>query len=252
MALINLNFFSEMLGVCTEVCVLMPQKSTNGQIGINSAAESEKYKCMYLLHGLSDDQSIWLRRSAIERYASEHGICVVMPNGGRSFYTDMKYGAAYYSYISEELPRVMKEFFNISDKREDTYIAGLSMGGYGALKTALRNSDRYCAAIALSPVANIHNELFRDTEIPIWGENLEIPSEDDIYELVRMKNTDPNKPKIYHAIGTADFMYEDNLKLKSIMDSLDYDYTYCEAKDRAHTWDFWDEQIEKAMKLILK
>lgn len=251
MAFIDFKFYSEKLQMCAEVYVVMPQKSTVGQIGIESEASSEKYKCMYLLHGLSDDHTIWLRRTSIERYASEHGICVVMPAGGRSFYCDMKYGGDYYSYISEELPRVMKEFFNISDKREDTYIAGLSMGGYGALKIALRNSDKYSAAIALSPVANIHNEIFHDTEIPIYGEEMVIPDEDDLYKLTVMKASEKVKPRIYHSIGTADFMYEDNVKLNAIMNELDYDYTYKAVDDRIHSWDFWDEEIENALKWLL-
>ena len=251
MALIDFKFFSEKLQVCTEVYIIMPQKSTVGQIGIDSEASNEKYKCMYLLHGLSDDHTIWLRRTAIERYAAEHGICVVMPAAGRSFYTDMKYGGAYYSYISEELPRLMKEFFNISDKREDTYIAGLSMGGYGALKIALRNPENYCAAIALSPVANIFNEIFHDTEIPIFGEDLNIPDEDDIYKLVKMKNGEPNKPRIYHSIGTDDFMYDDNVKLNRIMEELDYDYTYKAIPARVHSWDLWDEEIANALNWAL-
>lgn len=228
----------------------MPQKNTNGQIGTKTAEASTKHKCLYLLHGLSDDHTIWLRRTAIERYADAHGICVVMPNAGKSYYTDMKYGGAYYSYIAEELPAVMKEFFNISDKREDTYIGGLSMGGYGALKIALRNTDRYCAAIALSPVANIKVN-HRDLKISIWGENLEIPPEDDIYELVRAKDNNALKPKIYHAVGTKDFMYEDNVKLKNIMNELHYDYTYSETENQTHCWDFWDEEIKKSLDLIL-
>lgn len=99
MALINLKFYSEMLGRQTEILVVMPQKSTYGEIGINKDVRTEKYKCLYLLHGLSDDHTIWSRRTSIERYATEYGICVVMPDGGKSFYTDMKYGDKYYSYI---------------------------------------------------------------------------------------------------------------------------------------------------------
>lgn len=81
-----------------------------------------------MAHGLSDDHSIWLRRTSIERYAAQYGICVVMPCGDKSFYTDMKYGNRYYTYFAKELPGIVREFFHVSDKREDNYIAGLSMG----------------------------------------------------------------------------------------------------------------------------
>ena len=89
MAFMNLKFFSESLGMQTEVYVVIPQKSTQGEIGVTTNAEAKKYKCLYLLHGLSDDHSIWLRRTSIERYATEYGICVVMPAAAKSFYTDM-------------------------------------------------------------------------------------------------------------------------------------------------------------------
>ena len=96
MAFMNLKFYSEALGMQTEVYVVIPQRSTAGEIGVETNAKAERYKCLYLLHGLSDDHSIWLRRTSIERYASEYGICVVMPAAARSFYTDMKYGQKYY------------------------------------------------------------------------------------------------------------------------------------------------------------
>ena len=79
MAFANLKFFSESLGMQTEVYVVIPQKSSKGEIGIKNNAKQEKYKCLYLLHGLSDDHSIWLRRTSIERYAADYGIAVVMP-----------------------------------------------------------------------------------------------------------------------------------------------------------------------------
>ena len=155
MAYIQLHLFSPSLGMQTEVAVIIPQKDTVGEIGIAGQAKTEQFKPLYLLHGLSDDHSIWLRRTSIERYATEYGICVVMPFGGRSFYTDQKNGEKYYTYISKELPARMSEFFNVSPKREDRFIAGNSMGGYGSLKIALKNSDTFGTAAGLSSVSNI-------------------------------------------------------------------------------------------------
>lgn len=251
MALIDLKFYSETLEMQTEVYVIIPQKSSNGEIGIENNAKEEKYKTLYLLHGLSDDHTIWLRRTSIERYAAEYGICVVMPCGHRSFYTDMKYGLKYYTYIAKELPRVIREFFNVSDKREDTYIAGLSMGGYGALKIALRETNTFCAAAGLSSVADIYREDFRKTLVPVFGDNIEIPREDDLFALVDMKNDIEEKPRLFMAVGTEDFMYEDNLRLKAKIQSLDYDYTYIEDKG-AHSWDFWDDKIQLALEWMFR
>lgn len=251
MALITLKFYSEALQMQTEVYVAIPQKNSNGEIGIGNNAGEGKYKCLYLLHGLSDDHTIWLRRTSIERYAADYGICVVMPCGGRSFYTDMKYGAKYYTYIAKELPRVIGEFFNVSDKREDTFIAGLSMGGYGALKIALRENDRFCAAAGLSSVADIYREDFKKSLVPVFGDNIEIPREDDLFSLVETKNNEEQKPRLFMTIGTEDFMYKDNLRLKEKIEALDYDYTYTEAAGE-HSWDFWDDKIQDALKWMFE
>ena len=253
MALSELKFFSESLHMQTSVYAIIPQRKTNGEIGVHSKTQLQDYKCLYLLHGLSDDNSIWLRRTSIERYAQEYGICVIMPSAARSFYTDMKYGEKYYTYIAKELPAVIREFFHVSGKREDNYIAGLSMGGYGALKIGMRECANFCAAAGLSSVADIagRSKSFGNTLIPIFGDDLEIPDEEDLFYLAKKFNSDPQKPRIYMCVGTEDFLYEDNIKLKSLFESLDYDFTYREAKG-THCWEFWDEQIKHVLEWMLK
>lgn len=253
MALAELNFYSEALGMHTTVNVIIPQKSSSGEIGIKSDAKDEKYKCVYLLHGLSDNHSIWLRRTSIERYAQEYGICVVMPCADKSFYTDMKDGGKYYTYIAKELPRIIREFFNVSEKREDNFIAGNSMGGYGALKIGLRECDSFCACAGLSSVADIVGltDTFRDVYIPIFGEELNIPDEENLFFLTQSNNNNPNKPKIYMGVGTEDYMYKENIKLKEHIESLDFDFTYRESSG-THCWEFWDEYIQYVLEWMLK
>lgn len=251
MALIELKFYSQMLGMQTEAYVVVPQKSTNGEIGIKGKSDVDEYKCLYLLHGLSDDHSIWLRRTSIERYAAEYGICVVMPCGGKSFYTDMKYGMKYFSYITEELPRVISEFLKVSTKREDRYIAGLSMGGYGALKAALRRPDLYSAAAGMSSVADIKVRNFDEVLVPVFGEEINIPDEEDLFYLAEKTNNDPMKPRIFMGVGTEDFLYDSNVKLKEKFEQLDYDFTYRESQG-THCWEFWDEYIQHVLKWMFK
>ncbi|MBR4058812.1 MAG: esterase family protein [Lachnospiraceae bacterium] len=251
MALIDIKLYSEALGMQTEVYVVIPQKSTQGEIGITNNVGDTKYKCLYLLHGLSDDHSIWLRRTSVERYASDYGICVVMPCGHKSFYTDMKYGNKYYTYIAKELPCIIQELFKVSNRQEDNFIAGLSMGGYGALKIALKERGKFCAAAGLSSVADIRRKDFEKVQIPIWGENREIPAEDDLFSLVEQCNEYYDKPRLFMAIGTEDFMYQDNVRLKEKIKSLDYDYTYYEAPG-THCWEFWDEYIQYVLEWMFK
>ncbi len=251
MALIELKFYSQMLGMQTEAYVVVPQKFTKGEIGIKGKSEDKEYKCLYLLHGLSDDHSIWLRRTSIERYAADYGICVVMPCGGKSFYTDMKYGMKYFSYLTEELPSVIGEFLKVSTKREDTYIAGLSMGGYGALKAALKRPDIYCAGAGLSSVADIKVPNFDEVLLPVFGEDKNIPDDEDLFFLAEETNKNPLKPRIFMGVGTEDFLYDSNVRLKEKFESLDYDYTYRESQG-THCWEFWDEYIQYVLKWMFE
>ncbi len=247
MALIDLHIFSESLGMQTSVLVAIPQKSSVGEIGTVKKKVEGKYKCLYLLHGLSDDNTIWLRRTSIERYAEKYGICVVMPFGARSFYSDMKYGGKYYTYISRELPRIIEDMFNVSAEREDRYIGGLSMGGYGAMKIALREEGRYAAAFGLSPVADIKNKNFTETLIPVFG--TDIPDDADIFFLTKEHENDAVKPRLYVTIGHNDFMYDDNARLHEHMKVLNYDYEYVET-DGGHSWEVWDVTVQNALKWI--
>lgn len=128
MALLRCEFFSDALEISTSMTVILPQ-TTHGQIGMTGTARAGGHPVLYLLHGLSDDDTIWTRRTSIERYVSELGIAVVMPAVGRSFYANEAYGMRYWDFVSEELPALVAGMFNVSTRREDTFVAGLSMGG---------------------------------------------------------------------------------------------------------------------------
>lgn len=250
MAFIDLKFYSNVLGMQTEVAVVLPQGVNTGEIGVTSNTRPGPYKCLYLLHGLSDDHTIWMRRTSIERYASYYGICVVMPRADKSFYTDMKYGMKYYTHIAKEIPAVIREFFNVSDKREDNYIAGLSMGGYGALKIAVRECDSFCMGAGLSPCGDIKAMVgqggFEEVVFPVFGEDYYVRDEDDILWLAEQKKDDPNRPALYIGIGTEDFLYDNCRSLHNKLTELNYDYTYREGPG-CHSWEFWDEYIKHVL-----
>ena len=252
MALINLNFFSEALRTQQEVSIVIPQKSTDGEIGIENSGKSDKFKCLFLLHGLSDNHTIWLRRTSIERYAQKAGLAVVMPSADRSFYTDMKYGGKYYTYVANELPRVIREFFNVSDKREDNFIAGLSMGGYGTLKIGMKECDRFCACAGLSSTADIQGikDRFPNDYKNIFGED-GIPASEDLFDIASQCVNNPNRPKIFMGVGTEDYNYESNIKLKKHLQNLGFDLTYKDSRG-THSWDFWDEYIQYVLTWILE
>lgn len=250
MAFVNLKFFSETLDRNVDINAIVPQRSAGGDIGISNRGSQEKYKTLLLLHGLSDDNTIWCRRTSIERYAVEHGIAVVMPSADRSFYTDMKHGDKFFTFISQEVLRVAREFLPLSDKREDTFVAGNSMGGYGAFKAALKNPDIFSAAIGLSSVADV--DKFMKERSPhlmdnVFGES--VPDSERLFFLFEQIKNQTLKPRIYSCVGKDDFMYEDNVKLSKIIEKSGCDYTYVEA-DGAHNWEFWDKHIQNALKWL--
>ncbi len=250
MAFIDLTFYSEALGIQTQALVVLPQRSSVGEIGMQTKADDTAYKTLYLLHGLSDDHTIWMRRTSIERYASEYGICVVMPCGGRSFYCNMKDGMDYYTYVARELPRRIREFFRVSDKREDTFIAGFSMGGYGALKLALKEPETFCAAAGISPCCDLIAAGMEGILQSIFGEP-KMPPEEDVRYLAGLQTDNPLRPRLYAAIGTEDFLYDSFQPIRKDFEALEYDFTYQE-ESASHSWIFVDSQIQRILKWMFE
>ncbi len=252
MAFINCDFHSGTLGMASSIKVILPQAPTASMIGMGGSAKKEKYPVLYLLHGLSDDHTIWSRRTSIERYVAEMGIAVVMPNVHRSFYTDMKRGGKYFSYVSEELPAICQSFFPISDRREDNFIAGLSMGGYGALKIAMSCPERFAAAASLSGVTDIGARRGDWQELFSWifGDEDIHGTEHDLFHLAekRMK-TGGTRPELFQYCGTEDFLYEDNIKFRDHLRNIGYEHIYKE-KPGTHCWGFWDDTIQDVLKWL--
>ena len=258
MALLQVDFFSEVLGMCTQMSVILPQR-TRRQIGMTGAVREGKYPAVFLLHGMTDDHTTWCRRTSIERYVSELGIAVVMPEVHLGWYTDTKYGMRYQTYISRELPGICREFFpNISYKKEDILAAGVSMGGYGAWKAALDGSENFGAGAALSGALDLAASLERHRqeepeEQAFWngifgsGESVR-GSDNDLWELAaERKATEKEMPRLYAWCGRQDFLYEDNLHTWEHMKELGIEVTVKESEG-SHTWDCWDEQIQDVLK----
>ena len=155
MALLNCDIFFDVLGLSTSLTVILPQATTS-QIGMTGRAQRLRSSGAVPTARTvrRRTRSGWVRTS-IERYVAPLGVAVVMPQVHRSFYTDEAYGNRYWTYLSEELPEIVHSFFRLSRRREDTFVAGLSMGGYGALKWALRYPDRFTAAASCCPAPSI-------------------------------------------------------------------------------------------------
>lgn len=233
--------------------VILPQK-TQSQIGMDSKTRGEKHPTLYLLHGLSDDHTIWMRRTSIERYVSSLGLAVVMPAVNRSFYTDMASGAKYWTFVSEELPSIAQSFFPLSQERSHNYVAGLSMGGYGAMKLALSHPQRFAAAASLSGALDASTFAKRVNHMEmtqIFGDLDHITgSKHDLFHLAdQLASSGAEQPKLYQCCGTEDFLYEDNIRFKEHVKGLHLELTY-EEEAGTHEWGYWDKHIQNVLKWL--
>ena len=258
MAFIELHYHSDALKTAVTVNVILPEKAKT-LIGMDGVTQKE-IKTLYLLHGLSDDHSIWMRRTSIERYAVERGIAVVMPNVGRSWYTDTAGGAKYFTFVTEELPRVCRNYFKgMSERKEDTLIAGLSMGGYGAIKAALRCPDTFGGCASLSGAFDIFaaRRLMKwDEWRGVFGFDLEKPSQlagtqHDVFELVR-RNCAAGVafPKMYLWCGESDSLLTTNRDFRDLLVDKNIPHSYNESEGN-HSWKWWDLHIQDALDYLL-
>lgn len=249
MAFFQGSINSKVLDMETSISVILPhdraERPENG------------FPVMYLLHGLSDNYSSWTRFTSIERYANERSMAVVMPEVQRSFYTDMKYGLKYFSYVSRELPEICRKLFDISHRREDTFVAGLSMGGYGAVKCALSNPDVFYACASLSGALDVKDfskdDRYQDNEEFFAINAGEFVPENDLFYLSEQvaKLQVEKRPKIYFCCGKEDFLYSHSLKFKAHLESLGLSFVYVENKGD-HNWSYWDENISDAMDFFIE
>jgi len=246
MASLRCDFFSEELALSTSMTVILPQ-ATRGQIGMAGRGSAAGAPVLYLLHGLSDDDTTWSRRTSIERYAVEKGIAVVMPRVERSFYADEVHGGRYWTFLSRELPAVVADLFRVSTAREDTFVAGLSMGGYGAFRWALREPWRFAAAASLSGVLDLAALADDDDELlrRVFGDAPVRSSDADLLALIERANP-AELPALYLACGDDDEL-------------LAHNETFLAAAERAgvrvdatldagaHEWGYWDRHIERVL-----
>jgi len=250
MALLQIDLVSEKVGVNLPLNLILPDDLARG------GKPLEERKVLYLLHGLSDDASAWPRYTNIEILAREHGLVVVMPSAGRSFYTDMANGQAYFSYITEELPAWLAATFRISNSRENTFVAGLSMGGYGAFKAAFLRSDLYAAACSLSgvlalnallaPPDKIENQaLMHEFDLLFGGlDKLSGSLHDPMTWLKNAAASSAPLPRLCAACGLDDDLLPLNRLFAHAAAQVGVPLHYHEEPGK-HDWIFWQSQIEK-------
>lgn len=250
------DFFSTTLEMETGITLLLPNQSLN----------KPSHQLVYLLHGLCGRSGDWLDYSMLPVFAEKYNLMFVMPEVARSFYSDMAFGQNFFSYITDELPRVCQSAFNVSAAREDTAVIGASMGGYAALKCALSRPEQYgyCAAFSSACLflqqgleflrsksetaecqAMFGPRLINDFKA-IFGENFDWTPECDILQLAQRLSQQNTKPVIYTTCGTEDPFYADHQRFSVEMDALEFDFTHYETAG-AHDWNFFNHALEQTL-----
>ena len=260
MSLLQVNFYSDRLKRTVPMTVVLP---VDGKPYGGELPPEKPFSTLYLLHGLFGNCTDWVTGTRIQRWAQEKQLAVVMPSGDNSFYVDLpRVNNEYGEFIGRELVDVTRRMFPLSRRREDTFIAGLSMGGFGALRNGLKYHDTFSAIIALSSAVHLF-------ELPLDSDGRTLIKEDDVFgdmraALMSDKNPawlleqlkgktengqDVKYPRVYMACGTEDGLIEPNRSFRDKLLLSGVELTYEEGPG-GHTWDFWDEHIHRALEWL--
>jgi len=260
MAFINATFYSNVLEQEVALDLYLPndraEKSIKAPDGV-----------VYFLHGMGSSQKRFREYTAANRYAMDNHLAIVYVSAPMSFYSDMKYGMKYYTYITQELPVFLKSAYNLDFPREKTFLAGLSMGGYGTLKIGLNNPDMFGAIAPFSAPTNMKGMLAQakkgitvgDMSIykAVLGEELEMSETDDPWYLIKKVSELPaeKQPRIRLMCGKQDelaMIYKQNVQFNEYAKTLPLaDYKFMSWAG-GHEYAFWDRAMLHAVAFFLE
>lgn len=246
MALINVSSFSEVLDLNIDFTAIIP----------NDLKKDEVVNVLFLFHGYQGYHKDWTRNTNIERYAAKYRLAVIMPSVNNSYYNNMQYGFNYFEFVNIELHKIVESLFNLKLFRHNTYIAGLSMGGYGALKSAFTYVDKYQGVASLSGAVKI-DSILNTTKLPkrlklmqgSFGQELEVTDNIDLFKLSLDNNIEDLK--IFITCGKEDFLYEDNLLFAKHLTKNNINAKII-FDDGNHNWEYWDRNIELVLEHFFK
>ncbi len=249
MALIQVNYMSKALFRLVPLNVIQPVDRFDADTDRYLSEAGHRYKTLYLLHGLLGNYTDWVSRTRIQQWAEEKDLAVVMPSGDNAFYFRSRTPwNDYETFIGEELPQITRKMFPLSDKREDTFIGGLSMGGYGALRNGIVFSETFSHVAGLSAAIHIFDDLSEEADIGLF-DDFEKASESDLNPIVAADEMFRKKkpiPRFYMACGKQDDLMGVNTAFRDHLREKGADVTWDE-EDAGHDWDFWDSQIRKVL-----
>ena len=248
---VHCNFSSRVLGMPVDISILLPSRCWQQE---NERKEKAEYQTLYLLHGFNGNHLSYIRFSDIEKYVDTYQIVVVMPSMYNSAYTDMKYGLEYFTYFTEEMMYFIEETFPVSTKREDRFIAGMSMGGYGAYKVGLSCPDRFAAIAGMA--GSYHAEYRYQGKVTtistlceaLYGDPPAItPEVHDVFTIMKnLKDAKKELPRMYTCCGTEDRRYQDSVDLKEFADKEGIPLTFEDGPGR-HDMEFFNAYLPRVL-----
>jgi len=255
MALLRISYFSKCMRRETTFNAVLPVENRK-----ESQGTLEPLRALYLLHGYKGSHNDWIDCSPIRELSERYNLAVFMPAGEDRFYLDdEEKGEKWGEYVGIELVEFSRAMFPLSREREDTWIGGLSMGGYGAIRNGLKYAEQFGRIIALSSaiipytIANIQPGYQDGIEgydyyRSVFGDLGRLLGSDKDPEalIVRLKETKSAIPRIYMSCGTEDFLLDVNRRFRDFLNQELVDHIYYEGPG-GHTWEFWNETIEDAL-----
>jgi putative tributyrin esterase len=251
MAYIRLSFYSHSMQMNVDVSVMYPTRTPQDeQRGFSYRYQpGVTYQTLWLFSGGSGDYSDWVRFAGVERYSERSQIIIISPRV--EFGIDWTTGEKYYTYLTEELPELMKFLFPVSDKREDNFVAGLSMGGYAAYRWAFNHPEKFACVGSFSSPVDVLDDLEQGCHgnaniVAAFGgvDGVKNTDKDILYLARKHKAAGTDMPRLFLASGTEDFTYNWGKHARDVFSELGFNPTWREAPG-THNWDFWAEIIPK-------
>ncbi|QDJ58654.1 tributyrin esterase [Weissella hellenica] len=241
MAINHIDFFSKKLKMNTKINVILPEFPDGNE------------KVLLLLHGLTSDENSWLTQTRLAGYAMRKHVAIIMPRVDRSYYTNIVDGSQYFDYIADEVLQRCRQWFNLPTDPDKCYVAGVSMGGFGALKVGLTHPNQFKQIFALSAMLDIVRSWQNKPERDGWYRRLfgspeqVIESDNDIAYLISQQTT--NAPAIWQLCGVEDPFYAMNQTLDQQIKKQGLTHEFLEVPG-AHEWGVWDPAIQQILEII--
>ncbi|MBQ9611068.1 MAG: alpha/beta hydrolase fold domain-containing protein [Lachnospiraceae bacterium] len=264
MAKFTCNFISYTLHRTVDITVVIPSVTIPESMGMGASdidgvpddlavlkgnkrhTKDHKYPVLYLFHGYGNNHAQWTGYTNVELFAEERNIAIVNISAENKSYVKNG-GDDFYSFIEDELPDFICGMFPVSDRPEDTYVAGLSMGGYGTLVHALSRPEKYAAFGAFSAAVDINPASLSG------GEGADKPVDPSISPLAladKLIADGTPFPKAYIAIGGKDFLLDANRAFRDKLTNAGIEVTYEEIPEYGHEWRFWNIEVERFLDWI--